>query len=320
MTTEDRRRLAGRVALVTGASSGVGAATAQLLAREGADVALLARRVDGLNVVAARVEEEGGRALVRPADVGDRDALGSAVERAAAELGRIDIVVVAAAAGAFGRFEEIPPEDFERCVQVTLIGAVDTIRAVFPHLERSRGRLVVVGSGADSIGLPLLSPYVAAKHGLDGFLKTLRAEMRAARSAVRVSVVRPGAIDSPFWRNLTHPEQLTPPALPPGVTYTAESVARAVVGCVIDPRHSVTVGGQIVALQLVNAVARPVVETAFALATRIVRPLAKPDPAPNALWEPAGAGVVRGGLHGRPSAVAALRLRGARPRAGVRGP
>jgi NAD(P)-dependent dehydrogenase (short-subunit alcohol dehydrogenase family) len=305
------------VALVTGASSGVGAATAQLLAREGADVALLARRLEGLNVVAGRVEAEGTRALVLPVDVSDREALRSAVERASAELGTIDIAVVAAAAGAFGLFEEIPPEDFERCVQVTLIGAVDTIRALLPKLERSHGRLVVVGSGADSIGLPLLSPYVAAKHGLDGFLKSLRAELRAADSDVHVSVVRPGAIDSPFWRNLTHPEGRTPPPLPPGAAYSAESVARAVVACAIDPRESVTVGGQIVALQLANAVARPVAERAFALVTRIARPRSKRDPAPNALWEPAGAGVVDGGLHGRPSALAALRLRGARPRAGV---
>jgi NAD(P)-dependent dehydrogenase (short-subunit alcohol dehydrogenase family) len=304
---------------VTGASSGVGAATAQLLAREGADVALLARRDEGLRAVARRVEHEGSRALTLPADVGDRGALGPAVERAVAEFGRIDIAVVAAAAGAFGRFEEIPPADFERCISVTLIGAVDTIRAVLPHLERSRGRLVVVGSGADSIGLPLLSPYVAAKHGLDGFLKTFRAELRAARSAVSVSVVRPGAIDSPFWRNLTHPEQRTPPRLPPGAAYSAESVARAVAACAVKPRASVTVGGQIVALQLLNAIARPAAEGLFALAARIARPLAKPDPAPNALWEPAGAGVVRGGLHGRPSALAALRLRGARPRAGVGG-
>src|SRR5829696_638457 len=177
------RRLAGRRALVTGASSGIGAATARLLAREGADVALLARG-DGLRDVAARVRDEGAHAFELRADVGDRGALEAAIADGARRLGGLDVAVVAAAAGAFGRFEEIPPEDFDRCVRVSFGGAVDTIRAVLPHLERSAGTLVVVGSAADAIDLPLLSPYVAAKHALDGFVGSLRAELRAVGSPV----------------------------------------------------------------------------------------------------------------------------------------
>lgn len=306
------RRLTGQAALVTGASSGIGAATARLLAREGADVALLARG-DGLRKVAARVAAEGSRSVELRADVGDRDALEAAVEEAVRRLGRLDVVVVGAAAGAFGRFEEIPAEDFDRCVDVTFRGAVDTVRAVLPHLGRSGGRLIVIGSAADTIALPLLSPYIAAKHALDGFLLSLRAELRASDSKVSVSIVRPGAVDSPFWRHLTHPADLTPPPLPPLTAYTTESVARAVAACAIEPRPVVTIGGGILVLQLASAIARPAVERALALAARLARSTAGFDETPNTLWEPSGDGRTEGGIGGRPSLLAALRLRGSRP-------
>jgi NAD(P)-dependent dehydrogenase (short-subunit alcohol dehydrogenase family) len=312
------RRLDGQRALVTGASSGIGAATAQLLAREGADVALLARGETGLLRVASRVQEEGGQAVVLRADVADRAALEASIAEAVRQLGGLDVVVIAAAAGAFGRFDEIPPEDFDRCVRVTLGGAVDTIRAVLPQLERTAGRLVVVGSAVDEIELPLLSPYVAAKHGLHGFLNSLRADLRSSGSQVHVAEVRPGAVDTPFWLHLTHRAGLVPPAIPPLATYTAGSVARAVVACAIAPRRSVTVGGSTVLLTLAERHARPLVERAFALAGRLARARAHPDQAPSGLWEPSGEGVLDGHLHGRPSLLAALQLRGTRPRGGVK--
>jgi NAD(P)-dependent dehydrogenase (short-subunit alcohol dehydrogenase family) len=311
------RRLAGHRALVTGASSGIGAATAQLLAREGADVALLARGEAGLRRVAARVEAEGARAVVTPADVGDRDALEAAVADAVRQLGGgLDVLVVAAAAGAFGRFDEIPPEDFDRCVRVSFGGAADTIRVALPLLERSRGRLVVVGSAVDAIELPLLSPYVAAKHALHGLLQSLRAELRASGSRVTVSEVRPGAVDSPFWRHLTHRAGLGPPPIPALTTYTTKSVAQAVVACAVAPRRSVTVGGSTVVLELLERCARPLVERAFGVVAHVARTRAKPDDAPAALREPSGDGTLGGELRGRPSVLAALRLSGARPPGG----
>jgi NAD(P)-dependent dehydrogenase (short-subunit alcohol dehydrogenase family) len=249
-------RLVGRRVLVTGASSGIGAATARLFAEEGADVALLARSRTGLEEVARRIGSEGSRAVVVPADVGDRNELGAVVEQAAAALGGLDVVVVAAAAGAFGRFEEIPPEDFDRCVRISFGGAVDTIRAVLPHLERSSGRLVVIGSAVDSIALALLSPYVAAKSALDAFVESLRAELRAAGSEVSLSVVRPGAVDSPFWRHLTHPDAVTPPEIPPLTSYKPDSGARAALACATSRWPGITVGGSTLVLQAVNAVAR----------------------------------------------------------------
>jgi len=310
------RRLAGTRALVTGASSGIGAAGAELLAREGADVALLARSRKGLDIVAARVRAADARAVVTEADVADRAALDAAVERAARELGGLDVVIVGAAAGTFGRFGETPPEDFDRCMAVTFGGAVNTIRAVLPHLHRSAGRLIVIGSAADAIALTLMSPYVAAKHALHGFTESLRAELQAADSPVSLSVIRPGPVDTPFWTHLTHPEGLVPPELPPLSAYSADTVARAVVACAIEPRNTVTVGGSIALVELANAVARPVVERALALLARLGRARASTEEVPNGLWEPSGDGTVEGGLGGRPSALAALRLRGSRPDGG----
>jgi NAD(P)-dependent dehydrogenase (short-subunit alcohol dehydrogenase family) len=308
-------RLEAKRALVTGASSGIGAETARLLAREGCDVALVARG-DGVAVTAARVEGEGRRAVQLRADVSDREALAGAVGTAVDELGGIDLAVVAAAAGAYGRFAEIPPDDFDRCISVTLGGTVNTVREVLPHLERSGGTLIVLGSAADSIPLTTLSPYVTAKHGVDGFVRTLRAELGAAGSSIRVSTVRPGAVDSPFWRHLTGPAELTPPPLPPLVAYSARTVAEAVVACAIGPRRSVTVGGGTLLLQGLNVVARPVVEQVVGLAGRLARRQASVDDTPDALWSPSGDGTVDGGLGGRPSLLNVLRLRGDRPVSG----
>jgi NAD(P)-dependent dehydrogenase (short-subunit alcohol dehydrogenase family) len=311
------QRLSGKRALVTGASSGIGAATAQLLAREGADVALLARGERGLAEVARRVQDEGARAIAIAADVADRTALGQAVEHAAERLGGLDVVVVSAAASAFGTFREMPARDFDRCMAVAFGGAVDTIRGVLPHLERSGGRLVVIGSAADAIPLPLLSPYVAAKHALTGFVRVLAAELRATDSAVTVSIIRPGPVDTPFLRHVTQPDGLRPPLIPPLVSYTTDSVARAAVACAIRPRPSVCIGGSTLLLQAVSSAARPLLDRGIRRIARYWLDHATPERAPNALWEPSGDGSLSGGQKGRPSVYAALRLARSRPRAGV---
>ena len=306
------QRLQQRTALVTGASSGIGAAAARMLADEGAEVALLARG-KGAQAVADDIVRRGGRAFAVRADVADREAVTKAVQAATDRLGPLDIVISAAAAGTFGPFTEVPADDFERCVAVTLGGTVNTVRAVLPALEHSGGTLVVLGSGVDSVSLSLMSAYVTAKGGLASFLETLRAELRAQDSAVRLCEVRPGPVDTPFWRHLTHPDGLTPPALPPLSSYSAESVARAAVACAIEPREKVTVGGATLAIGLLDRLARPVLRQALAVGTRIGRAAAGPDDAPNALWSPSGDGTTGGGLRGRPSLWAALRLGRSRP-------
>lgn len=125
--------------------------------------------------------------------------------------------------------------------------------------------------------------------------------------------MRPGPVDSPFWRHATHPEDVTPPRLPPLTSYSAESVARAVVACAVRPRTVVTVGGSILLLQVANKLARPLTERVLALGAMAGRATASTDEVANALWSTSGDGTVKGGLAGRPSLWAALRLAGSRP-------
>jgi len=299
--------LHGKVALVTGASSGVGAAVAEQLADEGVAVVLLARNREGLERVARRVRRRGVRALVAVADVTDRDALAAAVARCEAELGGLDVLVSNAAAMVFGRFEEVAAEDFDRTVAVTFTGAVNAIRAALPALARRRGTIVVVGSTMTSVPLPTFSSYTAAKHALRGFAAALRVELRGAGEPVTLSLVNPGPIDTPLWRHTTTATGRRP-RHPPDA-YTPEAVAAVVVDCARRPRAEVTVGAEGWLMERGWRLARPVAERVLGLVGRLYASGREPARGPGALWEPSGTGDLRGGLHGRPSVTAAAQRR-----------
>jgi NAD(P)-dependent dehydrogenase (short-subunit alcohol dehydrogenase family)/uncharacterized protein YndB with AHSA1/START domain len=237
------RELAGQHVLITGGSSGIGLAVAEQLVREGAEVALLARNELGLAAAKRRLAENGAEALTLAADVTDREALTAAVDEAAGKMGGIDVVVTAAVGLSFGRFTETKPEDFDATVDTVLGGTVDTIRAALPHLERSRGALVVIGSIAAHMPLPGMSAYTASKHGLVGFLETVRVELEESGSSVTASLVNPGAVDTPLWSNLESSTGLLPPSPPTPTLYSPESVAETVVEVIRRPRNELTVGG-----------------------------------------------------------------------------
>ena len=299
-------RFEDRVVLITGASSGVGAAAAEAFAREGAHLALLARGREGLERVARRVRRQGRRALVLPADVTDRAALERAVGRVERELGGIDVLVTGAAAMVFGRFEQVPPEAFDRTIAVTFTGTVDTIRAALPALERRQGTIVVLGSIMARLPWPSFSSYSAAKHALRGFVGALRVELRAAGHPVGVSLVNPGPVDTPLWDHLSTATGRMP-RKPPD-SYTPEAVAAAVLACAGRPRAEVTIGAEAKLLELAWIFARPVAEPLLVLAHRLYRSGVKDAEGPGALWEPAGTGDASDGMHGRPSVWTPLRL------------
>jgi NAD(P)-dependent dehydrogenase (short-subunit alcohol dehydrogenase family) len=239
----------GKTVVVTGASSGIGRATARLLASRGANVVLVARSPVSL----AEAEQEcravaapGARTLVVVADVADGDAVDEALDTAAARFGRLDAVVHSAAVLAYGRFEDVPADVFDTALTVTLGGTANTVRSALRHFRgQDGGSLVVVGSLLGKIATPYMSSYVTAKWAVHGLVRTVQIETRT-EPGIHVSLVSPGGVNTPVYRQagtyLGWHGRPPPPVDPP------ERVARAVVAAVERPRRETSVG-------LANAVA-----------------------------------------------------------------
>ncbi len=275
--------------LITGASSGIGAETAQRLARRGDDVVLVARGREGLNKVAAKIRDAGGFAVVETADVTAREQIERAIDRAAEQLGGLDAVIVNAGAAAYGLFRDTSPEDVERTLAVTFMGAVNTVRAALPHLEATGGALVATGSVAAKYPQPLLATYSASKHALRGFMESLRLELRATGSSVRVGLVHPGPVDTPFWVNVT-PATVMPPEFPPQATYSAEQIAKALIRAIDKPRGEHVVG---LAMRAIGLVPRPIRDLAMTRIARTALNHPGDDEPGRAIHQPAGKGQIK---------------------------
>ena len=215
------------VALITGASAGIGRATAREFARRGCSIALLARGKEGLEAAAREVEELGGRALVIPTDVADSAAVEKASDQAVKKFGRIDIWVNNAFAGIFSRFMDMSLEEFRRVVDVTFMGQVNGTRAALKHMRpQDSGSIVLVGSALAYRGIPLQSAYCAAKHATQGFLDSLRVELLAERSKVRLTMVQLPGVNTPQFDWVRAHTRGRPK--PVGAVYQPEVAARAI--------------------------------------------------------------------------------------------
>lgn len=195
------RRLDGTAALVTGASSGIGHATALELAREGASVALVGRREDRLTDLAAEISNAGGRALVVPADITTAQAAAEAVERTVDGLGRLDILVNNAGLMLLGPAPGADLNDWRRMIDINLMGLMYTAHAAVPHLVKAAAEaprqvadIVNIGSLAGRNAYAMSAVYSATKFGVGAFSEALRQEL--TRQHVRVSVVEPGSVDT----------------------------------------------------------------------------------------------------------------------------
>jgi NADP-dependent 3-hydroxy acid dehydrogenase YdfG len=193
--------LSGTVSLVTGASSGIGEATAGALAELGSSVAIVARRRERLERLAERIEDEDGRALVIEADVGSQRQAHDAVQRTVSELGRLDILVNNAGVMLLGPVENAPLEEWQRMLEVNVQGLLYCAHAALPHLVRAaqegpRGvaDMVNISSVAGRVARVGSGVYNLTKHGVGAFSESLRQEMTERR--VRVSLVEPGAVDT----------------------------------------------------------------------------------------------------------------------------
>jgi NADP-dependent 3-hydroxy acid dehydrogenase YdfG len=236
-------RLDGTASLVTGASSGIGAATARALAVQGSAVALVARRKDRLDALAAEIRDHGGRALALEADITDQEQVNATVKRTVDELGRLDTVVNNAGVMLLGPALDAPTEEWDRMVSLNLLGLLYVTHAALPHLltaaESSPRRvadLVNISSVAGRTTRAGSGVYNLTKHGVGAFSESLRQEL--ARRHVRVSVVEPGAVATELASHLRPQirEQLVQ-RLASIETLDASDIADAIEYVVSRPRH-----------------------------------------------------------------------------------
>jgi NAD(P)-dependent dehydrogenase (short-subunit alcohol dehydrogenase family) len=230
-----------RTVVVTGASAGVGRATAAAFGACGDRVALLARGEEGLEGAARDVERAGGRALILPCDVTDAAAVDAAAQRAEDELGPIDVWVNDAMAAVLAFVHETDPADFRRVTEVTYLGCVHGTMAALKRMRpRDRGVIVQVGSALSYRAIPLQASYCGAKFAIRGFTDSLRTELMHEKSGVKVTMVQLPGVNTPQFTwvrtTLRHHPQPVPPI------YQPEVAAAAIVDAAGNPRREVWVG------------------------------------------------------------------------------
>ncbi|KHK90897.1 SDR family oxidoreductase [Novosphingobium malaysiense] len=229
------------VVVVTGASAGVGRAVVRRFARDGVKMGLIARGMDGLRAAAKEVEDAGSEALILPCDVADNDAVEAAAEEVEAKFGPIDIWINVAFAGVLARFLDVEPEDYKRVTDVTYLGQINGARAALKRMvPRNKGSIVLTGSALAYRGVPLQTAYCGAKHAIQGFQDSLRAELFHARSDVHVSMVQLPGVNTPQfdWIKTNMPKQPMPASAP----YQPEVPAEAIHYAAHHRRKQVMVG------------------------------------------------------------------------------
>jgi len=229
-----------QVALITGASSGIGRATATLLARQGWDVGLLARSEDSLAEVAEECARAGVAVLTVTADIGRHPEVDAAFQAAVDRFGMVTAVVQSAGVVGYGRFEDVPADIFDRVITTNLLGAANVARASLRHFHQvGGGRLVIVGSLLGKIAVPFMSPYVTSKWGVQALTRMLQIEARET-PGIQISLISPGSVNTPAYSqaaNYIGCEGRPPPPVDP-----PEKVAAAIVRSLRKPARERSVG------------------------------------------------------------------------------
>lgn len=214
----------GQVVLITGASSGIGAALAREFARHGADLVLAARRADRLEELAQELRRRGRRALAIVCDVTKDADVERAAAAARAQLGRIDVVVANAGFGVVGPLEQLTLEDYRRQFETNVYGVLRTVWATLADVKRTRGRIVIIGSVAGHIAAPGSSPYAMSKFAVRALAEALGHEL--ARDGVSVTLISPGYVESEI-RRVDNRGVLSETAPEPVPSWLVTPVARA---------------------------------------------------------------------------------------------
>ena len=288
-----RRPLGSAVVVVTGASSGIGRATALELARRRSTVVVAARRELPLNDVVAACERVGGRALAVPTDMTDEPAVEALARRAVEQFGRLDVWVNNAGVYAAGRFDDVPSAVFRRVIDTNLLGYAAGARVALWHFRRQgNGVLINVGSIGSRVPMAYFSAYTAAKFGALGLTLVLRQELRG--TDVHACAVLPASIDTPIFQHAANYTGRALQAMSP--VSGAEQVARAIVAQVEYPRRMVVVGASAGFLTRLHIVAPSLAEWLVArmIELRHTQKTAASPPTGN-LFSPAGEGTEASG-------------------------
>lgn len=230
-----------QVMVITGASSGIGLATALLAAERGAAVVLTARSGDTLANVAKQVRAAGGRAIHVVADVAEREQLQAVADEAIGTFGRIDTWVNDAGVSIYGRLDEVTEEDSRRLFDVNFWGVVNGSLIALPYLKRSGGALINLGSEVSEGFIPLQGMYAATKHAIKGFTDALRVEIvEVDKAPVSITLIQPTAVDTPYPQHarnyMSEEPKLPSPQIDP------RRVAEAILDAAAHPRRAVKVG------------------------------------------------------------------------------
>ena len=234
--------LSEQVVVVFGASSGIGRVTALEAVRRGAHVVGAARDGQALaSLVGAADEIRPGRIAIGTADAANFSEVARIADITITRFGRIDTWAHVAGVGQWGRFTEMLPEEFKRLIEVDLLGPVYGAMAALQHMRERGGAYIAVSSETARRAFPLMSAYSAAKHGVDGFVEALRAELEHDGVPVSVTEIMPGSIRTPFFENARSLLGVRGSGPPP--VYSPEKVADAILDAAEHPRREVVVGG-----------------------------------------------------------------------------
>ena len=231
-----------QVVALMGASSGIGRETALRFAARGARVVVSARSEPGLRSLVEEIRERGGQATAVVAEVADFEQVRAVAQRAVEEYGHLDTWVHLAAVGLFATFEQTTPEEFARVIDVNLMGQVYGAMAALPHIKREgRGAMIHISSVEAKRAFPFHSAYAASKHGIDGFLESLRVELKHEGWPISVTQVMPGSINTPFFDKGRTKLGVKPVGIPP--IYEPETVAKIILYAAENPARDLVSGG-----------------------------------------------------------------------------